>query len=222
MVEMLLPHQMQAMKLGCKKPEEDTINYLISSTLFLESYSRIIGTSRVKGHNDEVGDCVPTAACNLITTYLARKGHQVIIPDDLPVFIYSAVTGYNSSDPATDQGTDIDQFFSWWKINSIYGFKLKEKIDINPQDEALIKHTIETSESGSVLVISNLSLNQQNERVWTGDGEPGSWGRHCTVSDSYEGALYNFTTWGVGQPVDRSFFNQGFVTNVYNISLIEG
>jgi hypothetical protein len=222
MVEMFLPTQLAAMKLGAKRTPKRSFEItpkLLTLEELLPAWERIINTPRVQGFNDTVGDCVPTGACNVIQTLLARKGIFTAIPNELALQIYSAVTGYVSGDTSTDNGTDINQFLVWWEDNTIAGYKLQSSTSINPKDENRIRKIIE--DKGYVLTVMGLATQQQNERLWIGAGTVGSWGYHCGCFDGFDGEVYNLTTWGQWQPVDRSFFNNGFVLDVYDLNLIE-
>jgi hypothetical protein len=114
---MLLPHQLAAMKLGCRWQGAPASNaQRIATVLPPAAYSRIWGTPRVAGHNDVVGDCVETAACNAVQTGMARVGLSgPQISNDMAVTLYSQVTGYTALDPASDRGTDPDELFGWWR-----------------------------------------------------------------------------------------------------------
>jgi hypothetical protein len=69
------------------------------------SYGRLMAVKRVDGFNDIIGDCVQTGIVNYMGAILGRQGIYTPIPDQLPLEIYKASTGYNG-DASTDQGTD--------------------------------------------------------------------------------------------------------------------
>lgn len=63
--------------------------------------------------NDQVGDCVFAGAAHetMLTNRLA--GRTISFDDTHVLRDYSAVTGYDPSDPSTDQGTDVRQALSY-------------------------------------------------------------------------------------------------------------
>jgi hypothetical protein len=165
-------------------------------------WGRDVDTPRVAGHNDMVGDCVPTMCCNAVQTLLGRRGVRTPIPDGLAVDVYAAVTGYSPADPASDQGTDPDAMFAWWKANAISGYRLREAIAITPQDEQAMMRAV--SQDGGAGLIVNLAVEQQNEVIWTPAGTPGSWGRHALFADQRVGAT-GATSWGLEKWIAPAF-----------------
>lgn len=67
------------------------------------------------------GDCVPAHAGHTIQE-AAKVYHRAIpiITGKEAIDAYSAVTGYKLGDPNSDLGTDMRQFFGWWRNT---GFK---------------------------------------------------------------------------------------------------
>jgi len=57
--------------------------------------------------NDEVGDCVLAGAAHETLLLGAEGGHHPAFTDETVLGDYSALTGYVSGDPSTDQGTDV-------------------------------------------------------------------------------------------------------------------
>lgn len=181
------------------------------------AWSRIVGAPRVEGYNDTIGDCVETAGFNAVQTQTALGGNMTPIPNHLVPGVYSAVTGYNAANPVTDQGTDPEVFFTWWAQNAISGFRLSNIIRLNPKDESNIRDTI--IRKGGVFLCVELATQQQNEIIWTASGTPGSWGGHAVWCDGFEAELTFATSWGQVKPIDRSYFQQGFVVAAYGLEL---
>jgi hypothetical protein len=216
---MLLPHQLAAMKLGCRwQGAPEPVSRRAATVLPPAAYSRILGTPRVQGHNDVIGDCVETAACNAVQTAMARAGVSgPQISNDLAVTLYSQITGYAALNPASDRGTDPRELFAWWCENPIASYRLKQVTPVDPQSEADIRHVV--SGAGGIFLVLALGLAQQNQLVWAAGGTPGSWGYHAVWADDYEGALTTCTSWGEAKPMDRSFFAAGFVAAAYALDL---
>lgn len=180
--------------------------------------SRIVGTHRVLGFNNKIGTCVQDMILNAIQTHLSLNGIMSPIPDELAVQIYRAVTGYDPNDPSTDRGTDPDEMFAWWLENPIAGFKLKAPPRLlNPKDQFGIHASI--ARSKWVGLILNLSLTQQNQITWTGEGDPGSWGKHAVLADQNDGPTGS-SCWGAEKWIANSFYARGFVLAAYEFALI--
>lgn len=57
--------------------------------------------------NDSVGDCVFAGGAHETMLWTGEVGKQALFDDQSVLSDYSAVTGYDPSDPNTDQGTDV-------------------------------------------------------------------------------------------------------------------
>lgn len=217
---MLLPHELAAMKLGCVwHPSAAPIRAGAVEALPPAAWGRIVGTPRVAGHNNLVGDCVEVMACNAVQTRLAANGLMGRISDDYALSLYSVVTGYRAGNPATDLGTQPEVMFGWWHARAVAGWKLQDAVTLDPKSETDIRDTISTL--GGVCLIVALATEQQNQIVWSAAGKPGTWGMHAVWCDQYEGALTWGTSWGQAQPIDRSYFDGGFVVGAYALELAQ-
>lgn len=197
------------------KPVPETVGLVLPEP---PARSRIIGTNRVLGFNNKIGTCMQDLCLNAVQTELSLKGIMSPIPDQLAVQIYQAVTGYNPADPSSDRGTDPDEMFAWWLENEIAGYKLKAPPRLlNPKDQFGVHAGIARSKFVGLIV--NLSLNQQNQITWTGEGDPGSWGRHAVLADQNDGPTGS-TSWGAEKWIANSFYAKGFVLAAYEFALV--
>jgi len=217
----LSPSQLAAMKLngGRHWPEVVASPCTRAASTYPSAYGRIVSTPLVAGYNQSIGDCFPTGCTNAVQTLLGRAGNYTPISDDVAVQAYEGMTNYIPSDPATDQGTDPTQGFTWWASNPIAGYKLQSINSISPVSEGEIRSTI--AMIGGVLLCVELSVANQNQRVWMPDGQAGSWGGHAIWCDQYDGDVYRVTSWGDSFYISRDFFNtSGFVIGVWGLNLI--
>ncbi|WP_298162273.1 hypothetical protein [Acidocella sp.] len=183
----------------------------------LPAWSRIVRTPRVLGHNDKVGDCVIVAGFNAVQTALARRGNFTSLPEDLPVRIYSSLTGYVPGDESTDNGTDPEMFLAWWKVNAIAGYRLGRFIRLNPADVDGIRNAV--AGLGCYLCVE-LSTANEEQAVWRPDGFAGSWGGHAVWADEYEAADIGVCSWGGGYGIDGAYFAApGFVSAAFALEL---
>ena len=79
--------------------------------------------------NDTLGDCVCAEAGHGTIYFNQESGKLVKISTKNVVDMYSAVTGYNPSDPNSDQGTDMQAAASWRRKTGL-------------SDESGVKHKI--------------------------------------------------------------------------------
>ena len=75
--------------------------------------------------NDSVGDCTIAGIYHLRMNWqaVANAGTPYTPTTDVVLADYSSITGYNPSDPSTDQGANCGDVLNWYKANStIAGF----------------------------------------------------------------------------------------------------
>ncbi len=217
---MILPATLAAMKLGIRagwKP--DPVPARAAAAAYPAAYSRIVSTPRVTGDNTRLSDCFPTACCNAVEDWVYRLNDRcdITVPDADAIAAYEGMAGYVPSDPATDLGTVPSTGLAWWMNNPIAGYRLKMATPINPQAEADLRSAISR---GPVLLCMELSVENQNQRVLTGVGTPGSWGGHAVCVDGYDGEITSGTSWGEPFYLDRSFFAVGMAVAAYALDLI--
>lgn len=69
--------------------------------------------------NDQYGDCAEAGAMHLIQAQTANTDAPLHGTLQQTLDLYSAVTGFNPSDPNTDQGTDLLSLLQYWKTTGI-------------------------------------------------------------------------------------------------------
>jgi len=69
--------------------------------------------------NDQYGDCVEAAAMHFAQNETANTGDPLTPTTEQTLALYTAVTGFNPSDPSTDQGTDPETLLAYWKSTGI-------------------------------------------------------------------------------------------------------
>ena len=74
--------------------------------------------------NDQVGDCVIAAMLHYIMAAQANVGKSVTFTTQQALDLYSAITGYNPSDPSTDQGTAWTDALAYWQSTGCCGHKI--------------------------------------------------------------------------------------------------
>jgi len=97
--------------------------------------------------NDRLGCCVIAWMFHYIMAWksVAHAGDPTpTFTDDQIIAVYSAITGYNPSDPNTDQGTDPDAALAYWKSTGLYGDKIAGYVNLDITDIEQIKWAIAT------------------------------------------------------------------------------
>ena len=209
------------MKLGCNI-HPDTValhaSLPMAATQLLPAYSRIIGTPRIEGGNQQIGDCVIVAGFNALQTHLAMNGNFSPLPNDLPPQIYSEITGYVPGNEATDNGTDPVAFLTWWQDNAICGYKLDSTTRLNPADEYGIRNSISNGAVRGVYLCVTLTDLNMNEDEWVPGGE--NVGGHAIWGDSYEALDTGVTSWGLERTINHSFFAVGQCLAAWGLNIV--
>jgi hypothetical protein len=161
--------------------------------------------------NDELSDCTWVGIANAARGMALLNGFGVDIPTDRVVAAYSASTGYDPANPASDQGAvELD----------VLGYQLAHGFDtggqvplvadfatFDPADRATFASTL--ARVGPVylgvdLAAADLDTSQTWDTATPGDQTPGSWGGHALVAWDYTGLgdtdVVRLATWGMLLP----------------------
>src|SRR6185312_5832457 len=196
------------MKLGKKPPRHDhrTLRlcaYLASelpAPLLCVDWTKPLPADLGEMRNDQIGDCAEAGPGHLIQTWTGNRGDMLTVSDEAIVAAYSAITGYNPSDPATDQGSVLLDVLNFWRQTGIGGHRIGAYAAVNHTDVNEIK--IACDLFGGLLTGVALPTTAQGEigATWQDtSGEPGSWGGHCMALVGYDADGLTFITWGKRQ-----------------------
>jgi len=177
-------------------------------------------TTKVKAwgmmENDQIGDCTCAAAGHLLMEWTANAGKKMFTPTDKQVVAaYSAITGYNPTTGANDNGAVEIDVLNYWRQTGIAGHKIGAYVALEPSNHNHIMDSVFIFEGcyiGLQLPIS-AQAQTQNHQVWSvppggpsGDGKPGSWGGHAVPVVAYDSRGVTVVTWGDLQRMTWSFW----------------
>jgi hypothetical protein len=74
--------------------------------------------------NDQYGDCVIAMILHYIMLATAAVGTPVTFTTKQALDLYSAITGFDPSDPSTDQGTVMTSAMAYWQKTGACGHKI--------------------------------------------------------------------------------------------------
>lgn len=113
-------------KLGKKPARKGAIKFQLKRYIDFDNYPpppAFFGNYKVVTYNmfknDEIGDCVFAGAANEHIDWSVDNGDPITFSDEAVIAAYSAVTGFDPSDPATDQGTDMQEAASFRRHTGI-------------------------------------------------------------------------------------------------------
>lgn len=205
-------------KLGCDTDlKMEIVKREVAAEFLPHAYSRMMDAPAVLGNNNEVGDCVIVCILNYIREVYYRAGREDKVTDDLAIPLYSKITGYIPGEPSTDQGTNPEDALNYWKENPIADAVLVDFTRIDHTDQNALKNSI--VKTGAVMLICEMSVEQQEQKEWLPIGQPGSWGGHCVAVVQYVGPDYTAITWAIFMPVNESYMVSDFVIGAYELSV---
>jgi hypothetical protein len=166
--------------------------------------------------NDQIGDCTCAAAGHLIMEWTANAKSKMVTPTDKQIVAaYSAITGYNPTTGANDNGAVEIDVLNFWRQNGIAGHKISAYMALEPSNHNHVMDSVYIFEGCYIGVQLPISAQDQikNHQPWsvppggpTGDGKPGSWGGHAVPVVAYDARGVTVVTWGALQRMTWSFW----------------
>jgi hypothetical protein len=177
-------------------------------------------TSKVKTwgmmDNDQIGDCTCAAAGHLIMEWTTNAGKKMATPSDKQIVAaYSAVTGYNPTTGANDNGAVEVDVLNYWRQTGIAGHKIGAYVALEPANHTHVMDSVYVFQGCYIGVQLPISAKAQvqNNQPWsvppggtTGDGAKGSWGGHAIPVVAYDSRGVTCVTWGALQSMTWSFW----------------
>jgi hypothetical protein len=124
---------------------------------------------------------------------------------------YSALTGFDPTDPNTYNGTVMLDALNYWRRTGIAGHQIMAYAACEPGNIEHIKDSIHLF--AAAYVGMSLPRSAQGQRVWSvpvqgpvGDGTAGSWGGHCVPIIAYSPRRLICVTWGQLKAMTWRFF----------------
>jgi hypothetical protein len=163
--------------------------------------------------NDAVGDCTCAGAAHVaIAADKYGQGRNLVISDDDVLAMYSAVSGYNPTDPSTDVGATLQDALDFWRKNGLAGNRIAAFAFIDAQDVDLVRACIATF--GAVycgMIFPSSAMDQINRgEPWTVVRRSRIEGGHCVPIGAYDADSFTCVTWGQTQRMDLGFYRRYF------------
>ena len=173
--------------------------------------------------NDTVGNCAEAGILHLIQGQSANTGTPLSATTAQALALYSAVTGYNPSDPNTDQGTVLSDLLNYIQTNGIEMTDATGKtvtVEVVGSASLDISSVAQMRYAAFTFGGSYLGINcpQQCE------SDTGNWnfaaglpiaGGHCIPQESEGAAGGKIVSWGMVIPASNqfllSYLDEGYV-----------
>ncbi len=166
--------------------------------------------------NDQIGNCTCAAAGHLLMEWTVNAGRKMVTPTDKQVVAaYSAITGYNPTTGANDNGAVEIDVLNYWRQTGIAGHKIGAYVALEPSNHTHVMDSVYMFEGCYIGVQLPISAQDQvkNHQPWsvppggmTGDGAKGSWGGHAVPVVAYDSRGVTVVTWGALQTMTWSFW----------------
>jgi hypothetical protein len=166
--------------------------------------------------NEQIGDCTCAAAGHLIMEWTASAQSKMFTPPDPQIVAaYSAITGYNPTTGANDNGAQELDVLNYWRQQGIAGHKIQAYMALEPANHTHVMDAVWIFGGCYIGVALPKSAQAQtsNKQIWSvppqgtgGDGAPGSWGGHAVPVVAYDSRSLTVVTWGALQTMTWGFW----------------
>jgi hypothetical protein len=105
-------------------------------------------TKKVKGawgmmDNDQFGDCTCAAAGHLMMEWTASAQFEMYTPTEQQIVVaYSAITGYNPTTGANDNGAQELDVVNYWRQQGIAGHKIQADMALEPSNHTHVMDAV--------------------------------------------------------------------------------
>jgi hypothetical protein len=164
--------------------------------------------------NDKIGDCTCAAAGHAVQTWTANTTGEVTLADSAVLAAYQAVSGYDPSTGANDNGAVEIDVLNYWRNTGVGGHQIGAYAAVHPQSPREVQEAIYLF--GGLYIGVGLPLASQQQEVWSAPAfhfpslhpawRPGSWGGHAVYVVDYDQDFLTCITWGALQKLTWGWF----------------
>lgn len=157
--------------------------------------------------NDQYGDCVIAMEGHLMMVRTANAS-SIIVPSTSDILgLYTAETGFNPSDPATDQGTNMSDDAEYMVTHGILGHKADAIASIDPGNQDHLKWCNQLFGGCAIGInVPQSMMDQfQNGQPLDDIGDRNYLGGHGIPIVHYDGTYFYVVTWGKRVPATPAF-----------------
>lgn len=212
------------MKLGKLAPKRSLKtralgNYLNASKLpippTVTGWEKTVQSNWGMMKNDTLGDCTCAAMGHMVLNWTANSTSPITVSDEDVVKAYSAVSGYDPSTGADDNGAVELDCLNYWQSTGIAGHKISGFATIDVQNIDQVKAAIYLF--GGVYTgfnVPDYAMNQDNWVVQNTDNQ--IIGGHAVPYFGYGRGGATCVTWGRTQPATWDFW-QTYTDEAYAV-----
>lgn len=161
--------------------------------------------------NTVIGDCTCAALGHAVQAWTAYGlGTMVVVPDDVVLGLYEAVSGYDPRTGANDNGAVEQKVLEYVQKNGIGGHRVRAFAQVNHKDLKAMKHAL--WRFGSLYLgfqVPRYAESQTaNALPWSVDpaGDSTIVGGHAVDLQKYDHDMMTVVTWGKTQAMTEEFW----------------
>ena len=211
------------MKLGKLPARKDAVKFKLGEYLdgtLLPTAPKNFGHERLVVNwqplgNIQYGDCVFAGAAHETMLWNREASRTAIFTDADVLSDYSAVTGFNPSDPSSDNGCDMQVAASYRRKTGVRDAKgqrhlVTAYLAITPKDVEELKQAIYLySAVGIGIEFPNTAMTQFNQgKPWTVVRGASIEGGHYVPAVGYNSRYLYVVTWGKVQQMSWAFYKK--------------
>lgn len=153
-------------------------------------------------HNDQIGDCTCAAVGHMLEGWTSALGAEINVTDDQVIAAYRAVSGYDPSTGANDNGAVELDMLNFWRHTGVAGRRISAFASVDVATKGLLEAACWLF-GGLYIGVALPAGAERMNGVWslptrhTGPAwEPGSWGGHAVNVIGYDRYGVTLITWG--------------------------
>lgn len=176
-------------------------------------HQKLVSSWQMLG-NDSYGDCVWAGAGHETMLWNKEANKNITFTDTEVLSDYSKVTGFKTTDPSTDQGTDMTVAASYRRRVGVLGQGQRHKVaaylSITLVDNTLLKQAVYLfSGVGIGIQFPSSAMSQFNAgKAWTVVSKSPIEGGHYIPAIGYDSRYIYVVTWGQVQKMTWGFYKK--------------
>lgn len=170
--------------------------------------------------NDRIGCCTVSAAGHLVGEWSDDAGgSEVLFTDADIVAMYAAVSGFDPSTGANDNGADELTVLNYWRNTGLAGHRIAAYVKVDHSNPSQVREAVNVF--GGVYIGFSVPRSAMTQfdagEVWDVVGSDGGIvGGHAVPVGAYDGSGFECVTWGRVQRMTSAFWDR-YVEEVYAV-----
>lgn len=162
--------------------------------------------------NDQIGDCTCAGVGHAIQAFTAFASTEKTVADNDVLKVYEAVSGYNPSTGANDNGAVEQDVLQYWHDTGMAGHKISAFASVNIS--SLTDMRLALRWFGSVYLGINVPQSAEDQfsagQPWAVDPNANNSiiGGHCVVMQEWDPQFARVVTWGALQRMTWGWFEK--------------